>query len=512
MNISKLSGLLVLILIGFLASEDAFAGSITYQQGQGILLDSLALRSNSSTLYNLVDSKMTSLLQEYKTAGAAVVFIQNGYIVKEGYYGIANIKKVIDAYGNSSLQTVPMSNGTQFCAASCTKPLSAYLLLKMKDYQGKTVFTDLNAAIDMVTIKDSGKKDVLGNKLYNIIPVQTNNKFFKADWHITNTLSNYYTKNNAITICTWINGKFKDPETGIEYSHVDTNQPGAGSLPINLGTLINHRSGITGCNIVSCPRDNIPSITDYLNGKGTVFTVFDTNKASFSKETDPRYSTYWQLGDKYDKYSNANYAIMEKIMQNNLPSGVSFENYMNSFIFNELNMTNSTFSLDMADNLARPFKWWSSIDSNSQEYTDSNFDGNNDYITNVPGSMAESGLYTTPMDYAYFVMSIMNDLSYTKFILPIKMATLSKGVNGRKLCENSKALTGWPYYEKKDRNGTFYWYSGLWQGWATLMSLDSKGNGLVVMTNTGESENINGNGLCLEIRDAWMATFCTDPL
>ena len=225
--------------------------------------------------------------------------------------------------------------------------------------------------------------------------------------------------------------------------------------PVTLRSLLSHQSGIIDSRNSFAElnsKEGIPSMTDLLSGK-----------TSYCKES---IEVNYEPGSEF-RYSDAGYCIIQQLIED--VTGKSFEEIVNEFIFQPLDMQNSTFTMEV-----------------SEEELSSVSCGHNKYGTVIDSKYpiypypAAAGLWTTPSDLSQLTIELMHSLKgRSKLGLSVSKAEEMITPQG------SQAFTGLGVFLEGSKRECEISSLGWGAGFQSLMvSYPYKGTGLIVMTNT----------------------------
>lgn len=527
----------------FLLSGNVFA-SQPYTSGERMLLDGYGVSTSGIELMEHITEKAeeeNGLLDHYQTAGFAVLLIEGAYIDEYGNLNgepeclvgeldcLRGVRSKGFGYADIAGSKMIDPEKTVFQVGSLSKPVSAYGALKMAEMG----MVDLEASIN------DGYLDVRGDR--------------DDSWEL-------------------------DVASGIDPEAIDQ---------VNLDKIIHHKSGIdqNGGSLFGRgayrgwesldldPEDddpydgdvyqkwsilNLPIIFTKLIPMPTIEELLNWNDntplvGKVKIYRDPRDDT------DLPAYSGSAYTVMQLVMENMiydnedegyLDSFVEdtpyhdikdaekwyklFPQFMKDFVLDPLDMSDSTYLYsstflrndpDDPDQrkLATCYKW---VDNGTVIYVDNK----SEPLHKIYVIKAAAGLHTTVVDYAKFLIHIMNEHnSQSGFqIDDIIQTTKLKHHNLEKkwhmfqrtsdgkiyLCQDSDVtktisdhnITPEEYSHKVMDN--LYWHNGVVDGWATLFcALPEKNACLVVMSNTGDKFYWGGYGISLEIADAWRAMY-----
>lgn len=509
-NLVRHLGLVLAVSIGILFSGSSVFAQAMWSDTDGLILNTNinnigVIPNNISNFKNIIDTKKDSygrdILSHYSAVGCAVVAFeinQNGTISSYPVYkGFRNKKEgyLVDQY-------------TVFQAASISKPVSAWGLLKMAETDWcKNIYSDTKTFLDN-PITDYLELD---NK-WSLPAVEGKDISEVTLRQILHHTSGISLSNN--------------PKEVIGYTGWDGTE-----------SYLDKFSNDYNCELIpgSNGKKRLPSLIAELNGN-------PENNGVLKKNTLP--ATLYFTPGQQAVYSGAGYEVMQKVMEivlreylytNNAVGTIGYvPDYMlfNKFMYENLLMgfmTQSTFYNYDTANLAQPY--FSNV---LKLYK-------NLYYT----TKSAAGLYTTAGDLSIFVKALIDDLNNNNgvkvntIINPAvvlyngNFCILSKGTSigfvGKYIGDmnnNSNLYTfeGKPiakvnilapsqinilknkgYIMKK--LDCFWGHSGSNSGYRSLIMFHgatskSKGFGLVVLTNSDQ-----GASVMQDIASAWVAMY-----
>lgn len=224
--------------------------------------------------------------------------------------------------------------------------------------------------------------------------------------------------------------------------------------PVTLRHLLSHSSGLTDDYgfLGYPPHKEIPSILQILNRQSP-----SKNTKALVVKTIP---------GKVERYSGGGYLIAQLLIEEN--SGMSFENCVQKYIFDPLEMTNSTYNY-------HPDKTSNSSIANGHK---SNGKALKKKKYHIYPEKAAAGPWTTAEDLGRLIIGIQNNAVLTS---ETSKQMLSPQINQKGLGLNLKGI------EKP----TAFWHAGQNLGYTGLLyGLIENGKGAVILLNSDGGENL----------------------
>lgn len=240
---------------------------------------------------------------------------------------------------------------------------------------------------------------------------------------------------------------------------------------ITLRQLLSHTAGMPVHGFDGYASDaDVPSIIQVLNGEQPA------NSPAIVPQAAP--GTGFQ-------YSGGGYVVAQTALED--ATGMDFAQMMQQNVFAPLGMTDSTFQQSLPPQLARlaatPYRpWEAQVRGGAHRFAE----------------MAPAGLWTTPSDLARFVIALQRSLAghpgkglstqmahqmVTAVTPPEKLGITWGGApNGYGL---GLVVAGGAH--------PFFWHDGEVDGFLSLMVAYDKGDGVVVMTNGDNGDDLTGD-------------------
>jgi len=226
--------------------------------------------------------------------------------------------------------------------------------------------------------------------------------------------------------------------------------------PLTLRHLLTHTGGLGTRWFPGYPSGSqLPNTSDVLLGKG------NTEKVEVVREP----GSIWL-------YSGGGYTMIQKMVED--VTGLSFTDYADSQILKPMGMLNSTYQHELPESLKQRAS--AAYDYNGNQFPD---------VYNDYPEKAAAGLWTTPTDLAIYVMHLQSI-----------MAGKDDGILKRSTLQSmfTKHKEDWglgPALSEVNRQLVFG-HSGKNLGFTTsFKALVNKGEGLIVMSNGDNAEEIN---------------------
>ena len=218
---------------------------------------------------------------------------------------------------------------------------------------------------------------------------------------------------------------------------------------VTLRNLLSHTAGMTVHGFEGYSSDeSIPTLLQILNGEQPA----NSDKIKVSSELNQEF-----------KYSGGGYVAIQQLLENF--TGKPFDEFMQETVFNQLEMTDSTFQQPLPKVIANAAV------------------GHNDKGKPIDGSwhtypeMAAAGLWTTPSDLAKFAIAIQES------IVGKKDTILSQQIVYEML---SPQIGGWGLgFQIPEGNPQRFAHAGANEGYQCLMLAEQNtSRGAVIMTNS----------------------------
>lgn len=225
---------------------------------------------------------------------------------------------------------------------------------------------------------------------------------------------------------------------------------------VTISRIMSHTAGLTPISYAGYSEGNgLPTLVQSLSGE-----VKGVKKLEVVAKP----------GTKY-KYTGGGYSLLQLAIEDS--TGGTFSKYMKEEVLNPLKMYDSTYDLS-ADNEKNAAKAYGVLGQNIPTY--------------VYTEKAAAGLYTTAQDFAKFVCENVNLANgNTEAESVIKESSLAQ------MLSPVKEDYGFGYIIKKLPDGSrLIYHGGANRGWRSQYAfIPEKGDGLVVLTNSENGENLH---------------------